>query len=142
MTNWLRVLLVEDDIGLLKLYELILSHADFDVKQATSGNHALDVLQDFAPDIIVSDLMMPGMDGVELCQQIRKSSQWQDIPFLVLTASNDKTLLREILESGATRIVNKPIRPVTLAQIVREVAGTGGHAASNGSGSMKEAANF
>jgi len=142
MTNWLRVLLVEDDIGLLKLYELILSHADFDVKQATSGNHALDVLQDFDPDIIVSDLMMPDMDGVELCQQIRKSSQWRDIPFLVLTASNDKTLIREILESGATRIISKPIRPVTLAQIVREVAGMTGRHGASGGGSMKEAANF
>jgi CheY-like chemotaxis protein len=132
------ILLVEDDIGLLKLYELILAHAGFAVETATSGRRALEVLQGVQPEVIISDLMMPDMDGAELCQTIKANSQWSAIPFMVLTASNDKIRLQHILDCGATRIINKPIRPATLADIVREaVIGSTGNA-----NSMREAANF
>jgi CheY-like chemotaxis protein len=132
------ILLVEDDVGLLKLYELILAHAGFAVETATSGKRALEILEGFQPEVIISDLMMPDMDGAELCQTIKANSQWVAIPFMVLTASNDKIRLQHILDCGAVRIINKPIRPTTLADIVRDaVAGGTGDASS-----MQEAANF
>lgn len=133
------VLLVEDDIGLLKLYELILDHAGFAVESALSGNHALAILEDSQPEAIISDLMMPDMDGVELCQRVKANSQWASIPFVVLTASTDQKRLQQILESGATRIIHKPIRPAALADIVRT---TVANSKSPDRGSLQEAANF
>lgn len=132
------ILLVEDDIGLLKLYELILANAGFAVETATSGNRALEVLNSLRPEVIISDLMMPDMDGAELCQRIKANSQWASIPFFVLTASHDRGRLQHVLDCGAARIINKPIRPAALADIVRmAVTGDAGNASS-----LPEAANF
>lgn len=132
------ILLVEDDVGLLKLYELILANAGFAVETATSGNRALEVLNGLRPEVIISDLMMPDMDGAELCERIKANSQWASIPFFVLTASHDRGRLQHVLDCGAARIINKPIRPTALADIVRmAVAGDTGNASS-----LPEAANF
>jgi CheY-like chemotaxis protein len=138
MSHGQPILLVEDDIGLLKLYELILAHAGFAVETATSGKQALEVLEGLQPRVIISDLMMPDMDGTELCQRIKANNQWTSIPFIVLTASNDQKRLQRILDCGAARIINKPIRPATLADIVQNAVTEG----AGNNGSMREVANF
>lgn len=142
MSDKQPVLLVEDDIGLLQLYELILGHAGFAVATATSGSHALEILEGLQPEVIISDLMMPDMDGAELCQRIKANTEWASIPFMVLTASSDQKRLQNVLECGASRIISKPIRPTMLADIVRDAVGNGNGGLSQDRGSWREAANF
>src|SRR5262245_22614694 len=88
-----RILIVEDDANLLDGIRTILELDHYTVLTADNGLHALQVLrtQPALPELIVSDIMMPQMDGIELLQQVRKESRWVAIPFIFLTAKGEKS---------------------------------------------------
>ena len=110
-----RVLLVEDDPRLAELVTEYLSGYEFTVELATRGDVALDSFKDGKPDIVVLDLMLPGMDGMVVCRQIRDIS---DVPILILTAREDTYDEVSGLEQGADDFVNKPVQPrVLLARL-------------------------
>jgi two-component system OmpR family response regulator len=110
-----RVLLVEDDPRLAELVTEYLSGYEFTVELATRGDHALDSFKESKPDIVVLDLMLPGMDGMVVCRQIRDIS---DVPILILTAREDTYDEVSGLEQGADDFVNKPVQPrVLLARL-------------------------
>jgi two-component system OmpR family response regulator len=110
-----RVLLVEDDPRLAELVTEYLSGYEFTVELATRGDAALAHFQAFLPDIVVLDLMLPGMDGMVVCRQIRDVS---DVPILILTAREDTYDEVSGLEQGADDFVNKPVQPrVLLARL-------------------------
>lgn len=90
-----KVLLVDDDVLLIRLFEYNLTKAGFEVKSANNGFQALDAIKAFQPDIIVSDIMMPDMDGFELRKNILKEPELKSIPFVFLTAKGDE---QDILE--------------------------------------------
>lgn len=90
-----NILLLDDDSKLLKLFEYNLSRAGFNVKTATNGEEALELLKTYIPDIIISDIMMPVMDGYRFRQEILKEPRLKVIPFVFLTAKGDET---DILE--------------------------------------------
>jgi two-component system OmpR family response regulator len=110
-----RVLLVEDDPRLAELVTEYLSSYEFSVDLATRGDTALASFKSAAPDIVVLDLMLPGMDGMVVCRQIRSIS---DVPILILTAREDTYDEVSGLEQGADDFVNKPVQPrVLLARL-------------------------
>ena len=110
-----RVLLVEDDPRLAELVTEYLSNYEFAVEQVMRGDQALARFQAFAPDIVVLDLMLPGMDGMVVCRQIREISA---VPILILTAREDSYDEVSGLEQGADDFVNKPVQPrVLLARL-------------------------
>ncbi len=90
-----KVLLVEDDLLLIKLFEYNLAKAGFEVKTANNGIEGLQAARDFQPDIIVSDIMMPEMDGFEFRKNLLNDNQLKSIPFVFLTAKGDE---QDILE--------------------------------------------
>jgi two-component system OmpR family response regulator len=110
-----RVLLVEDDPRLAELVTEYLSGYEFAVDLVTRGDVALEHFKAASPDIVVLDLMLPGLDGMVVCRQIRDVS---DVPILILTAREDTYDEVSGLEQGADDFVNKPVQPrVLLARL-------------------------
>ncbi|MCG2585553.1 response regulator transcription factor [Massilia sp. TS11] len=110
-----RVMLVEDDARLASLVSEYLSAYEFKVDVVARGDEAMAQFQTNPPDVVVLDLMLPGLDGMVVCRQIRAQS---NVPILILTAREDSYDEVSGLEQGADDFVNKPIQPrVLLARL-------------------------
>ncbi len=110
-----RVMLVEDDARLAELVTEYLSGYEFEVSLVARGDQALARFDDIAPDVVVLDLMLPGLDGMVVCSQLRAVSA---VPILILTAREDSYDEVSGLEQGADDFLNKPVQPrVLLARL-------------------------
>ena len=110
-----RVLLVEDDERLASLVTEYLAAYEFSVAVVARGDEALDAFRRLAPDVVVLDLMLPGLDGMVVSRQMREQS---DVPILILTAREDSYDEVSLLEQGADDFINKPVQPrVLLARL-------------------------
>ncbi|TFW27316.1 response regulator transcription factor [Massilia horti] len=110
-----RVMLVEDDARLAELVTEYLSGYEFAVDLVTRGDEAVERFKAGTPDIVVLDLMLPGLDGMVVCRRIRELSE---VPILILTAREDSYDEVSGLEQGADDFVNKPVQPrVLLARL-------------------------
>lgn len=118
MTNNKPLLLVVDDIpDNLKLLRGLLAKS-YRLTFATSGAEALQRVKSTQPNLILLDLMMPEMDGIEVCQQLKNSSETANIPVIFLTVNHEVTRLVEAFETGASDYVTKPFQtPELLARI-------------------------
>lgn len=105
-----EVLLIEDDLALGGLISELLQLSDFNVHWLVDGLKALGYLQKNMPDIIISDLMMPFMDGEELFVNIRKNSKFNTIPFIMITANMDDAVKFRQLENGVNDYIMKPFK--------------------------------
>jgi len=113
-----RVLVVDDDAKTVELVKLYLKRDGYKVLTAYDGVEALRLARESHPDIIVLDLMLPGMDGLEVCRTLREES---DIPIIMLTAKSTDQDKITGLASGADDYVTKPFSPRELAARVRAV---------------------
>jgi two-component system, OmpR family, response regulator len=110
-----KLMLVEDDERLSSLIAEYLAANEFEVHVVARGDQALAHFHAFAPDVVVLDLMLPGLPGNDVCRQLRAVSQ---VPVLVLTARDDSYDQVALLEYGADDFVNKPVQPrVLLARL-------------------------
>lgn len=104
-----RILVVDDEIGALTLIGIMLERGGFGVVKAKDANVALEVLDKETPDLIILDVMMPGMDGIELCRVIRNRDETQNVPVLILSARGDAESVMRGMDAGATDYLPKPI---------------------------------
>ena len=111
-----RILVVDDDLALAEMIGIVLGSEGFDVATCSDGVQALDVFHQENPDLILLDVMLPGMDGIEICTRIRKES---DVPIVMLTARTDTADVVAGLEAGADDYVPKPFKPKELVARVR-----------------------
>jgi DNA-binding response OmpR family regulator len=110
-----RVLVVEDDIDIADVLRRSLRNEGYEVKTSADGAEALDVAAGFVPDLVVLDLGLPGMDGVEVCRRLRSDG---DVPILMLTARTETEDRVTGLDSGADDYLTKPFeRQELLARI-------------------------
>lgn len=100
-----KVLIVEDEAKIARFVELELKHEGYNVAVARDGREGLDLFYDFAPNIILLDLMLPQLSGIEVCRRIRKDS---DVPIIMLTAKGEVMDKVMGLDSGADDYVTKP----------------------------------
>ena len=117
------VLVVEDDAPLRRMISLFLRAAGYRVCAAEDGPTGLALARDERPDLVLLDLMMPGLDGWEVLRRIKGDALTAAIPVLVLTASVEAPLTEQALRLGATRFLAKPIDSRVLVEIVDEVLG-------------------
>ncbi len=103
------VLAVDDERGALTLLTIMLERGGYDVHQAQDGYRALHMLDDFSPELFILDVMMPGMDGIELCREIRARRQHQHTPIVMLSARGDPASVQAALDAGATDYLQKPV---------------------------------
>jgi signal transduction histidine kinase len=111
-----KVLVVEDDIHLLEGIRDILELDGYDVLAAENGVSGIETLrtQNFPPDLIVSDIMMPKMDGIQFFKEVRKEDRWLGIPFIFLTAKGERQDVHKGMKLGVDDYVIKPYDPADL----------------------------
>ena len=114
-----RVMVVDDDVTVREVVVTYLRAAGYDVGEAADGEAALDGLRDRRPDLVVLDLMLPGIDGLEVCRRIR--AKGDDVPVIMLTALGSETDRVVGLERGADDYVTKPFSPRELVLRVESV---------------------
>ena len=115
------VLVVDDEIGALTLIGIMLERGGFSVLKAKDGKSALNVLDENQPNLIILDVMMPGMSGIELCQRIRERPETETTPVLILSARNDADSIMSGMEAGANDYLPKPILHHDLVTKVRNM---------------------
>lgn len=116
-----EVLLIEDDIALGGSISELLRLGNFSVNWQTDGIKALNYLLNHTPDIIISDLMMPNMDGEELYINIRKKSKLNAVPFIIITANMDDEVKYRQLENGVNDYIMKPFKTKELILKIRNL---------------------
>ncbi len=103
------ILIVDDDPGTLTLVSVMLERGGFNVYKAKDAFEALDLLESITPELFVVDVMMPGMDGIELCARIRERPETHHTPVIMLTAHGNPELSQSAEAAGANAYLTKPI---------------------------------
>jgi DNA-binding response OmpR family regulator len=116
-----RVLIVDDDPDIQRLVSYNLSQAGFQVLSASSGRTALDSVQKQPPDLIILDIMMPDVDGMEVCRTLRQRENSRRIPIIMLTARGEEVDRVVGFELGADDYVSKPFSPRELVLRVKSI---------------------
>jgi len=117
-----KILYVEDEPDIRDIATLVLENVgDFDVCAVEGGQLALDMIDEFQPDMVLLDAMMPGMDGPTTFVEIRKKKGFENIPIAFLTAKLMDSDIATFLDLGAIGVIAKPFDPMTLSDQVREL---------------------
>jgi len=102
------VLIVDDEPNIIISIEFLLRQAGYTTQVAHSGEDALRILQQEPPDLVVLDIMLPGMDGFEVCQWIREHSEWNHVKIMMLTAKGRDAEISKGFALGADAYITKP----------------------------------
>jgi CheY-like chemotaxis protein len=113
------ILVVEDDQISLKFIESMLEQAGYRIQTAQNGLLCLDKVAEVLPDLIIMDVVMPSMDGIEACKQLKANGDFRQIPVIFVTGNTDDQTLEAAFDAGASDYVRKPVRQVELLMRVR-----------------------
>jgi len=116
-----RILIADDDDGLRHLLRLVLSREGFEVIEAVDGSEALARVYDSDPSLLLLDVMMPGVDGFDVCRKLRSDQRTHRLPIVFVSAIDDIKQRNEALKLGADDCIKKPIGPRELVSRVRGV---------------------
>lgn len=117
-----KILYVEDEPDIQTIARLALEEiGGFDMQICTTGGEAMEVAEEYGPDLIILDVMMPGMDGPTTLAELRKKPALRDVPALFMTAKVQPQELEQLRAQGAEEVIAKPFDPMTLADAVREI---------------------
>src|SRR5579872_7163965 len=105
MNEHRRILVVDDESQITRVLRTSLSSQGYDVRVANDGETALEIMKDWTPDLVITDLSMPNMDGLQLCRQLRLVSK---IPIIVLSVKGEEKTKVRALDAGADDYVTKP----------------------------------
>jgi two-component system, sensor histidine kinase and response regulator len=108
------ILIVDDEPDNFDVIQSLLSRETYTLHYAVSGKHAIASLEKFNPDVILLDVMMPEMNGIEVCKQIKSMSEWQAVPIVMVTALSSKEDLAKCLAAGADDFISKPVSSLEL----------------------------
>jgi two-component system phosphate regulon response regulator PhoB len=120
-----RILLVEDDRALVELIRFNLDKAGYGVRQTASGDEALLLVRESAPDLVLLDWMIEGTSGIEVCRRLRRMAETKNIPIIMMTARGEETDRIRGLDTGADDYITKPFSPkemlARVAAVLRRV---------------------
>jgi diguanylate cyclase (GGDEF)-like protein len=115
------ILVVDDEPDNFDVIETLLSDQDYHLYYAASGQDAIASIDSLQPDLILLDVMMPGMDGIEVCQRLKAMPKWKPVPIIIVTALTEKKDLARCLMAGADDFLSKPINSLELRARVRSM---------------------
>jgi len=118
-----KILLVDDVDLFLELERSYLEGCGYDLVTASSGEETLKRLEKIAPDVLLLDFYMPGMDGDEVCRTIRNDPRWQKLPILMVTAAGKPEEVQRCLQSGCDDYITKPVNKEELREKVKRLLG-------------------
>ena len=105
------VLMIDDDIEIRHMLGMLLDFEGWETLEASDGIEGLQVLEQSLPDVIVLDVMMPRMDGIQFCRELRKREETAKIPVIILSGKTTADAIAEGMEAGATLYLTKPTSP-------------------------------
>ena len=117
-----KILVVDDDPEIVEILKYNLSNSDFEVKVAYNGIQAVKKSKKFKPDIILMDVMMPEMNGIEACTEIRNIDNLKNIQIIFLSARGEDYTQIAAFDAGADDYINKPIKPKILLKKITNIA--------------------
>lgn len=118
-----RILVVDDDRNVLFLISEMLSRENYEIIQASDGLTALNQVRKLLPDLAVLDVMMPGLDGFELCRRIKNDPLTMDIKVIMVTAKTSGKDIETGLSAGADHYITKPFKIAELTDKIKELIG-------------------
>ena len=122
-----KVLVVDDEAFIRKMIEVRLKDAGFSVVEAQNGHEALEKVLSEKPSVIIMDVMMPGMDGFQVCEIIRGTPEISDTPILMLTARGQMIDMERAMALGVREYITKPFSPRKLTEKVIDMLGAVRH---------------
>ena len=126
----IKLLVIDDDTAVTDLLSLLLKSHGFDITATSSSTDGLNLIRENHPDLIVLDLMMPEMDGWQVCKAVREFSQ---VPIIILSALNDPSMIASVLDAGADDYLTKPTPSRVLVAHINRLVHRTGSVPSNGS---------
>ena len=111
----MRVLLIDDEQFYFKLIRKSLKESEYEIEYAQSGNEGLAKIQGFNPEMLIVDLKLPGMDGFQILERLRRDTKFSHIPVIVITAQDELSDKLKAFELGADDYLVKPFQPEELA---------------------------
>ncbi len=118
-----RVLIIDDNASNIQIVGTLLKNEGYQIYVANNGLQAINIVEEILPDLILLDIMMPGMDGIETSKRIKKNSQTREVPIIFITAKSDVQDVVRGFESGGSDYITKPFQaPVLLARVRTHVA--------------------
>jgi len=121
MSTQKHILLVDDEPDILEFLSYNFRKREFVVSTAGNGLEGIRKAEQDKPEIIISDILMPEMNGIEMCREMRKRSYLQDVPFIFLTAVKDDSRVMSAMMAGANQYASKPIRFEYLLSMVNQL---------------------
>jgi CheY-like chemotaxis protein len=116
-----RVLVVEDDPETRHFYLGVLAAAGFRTDEAHNGFQALAKATEAPPDLVLTDIAVPGLDGIELCRRLRAHPRTRSVPVLAVTGYDDRRYPDRVMNAGANRVLLKPLDPAVLIAEARQL---------------------
>jgi len=118
------VLVVDDEVNIVKSLEYVMNAAGFDVATAYDGERALAMVAEIVPDLVILDVMMPKVDGFEVCEKIRANPLWESVIIVMLTAKGRDSEREKGLSLGANDYLTKPFSTHDIVKRVQELLST------------------
>ena len=118
-----KILIVDDEDNLRRLVSATLSGGEYEVVQARDGNEALAVAKRERPALVLLDIQMPGLDGVEVCRQIKAEPSLKGTMVVMLTAQSREEVRRNATAAGADAFLTKPFSPLQVLELVERRVG-------------------
>ena len=115
------ILVVDDDSSTLRLLGYMLERGGFQVKMAGDGEDGLAIAFQESPDLVILDVMMPGLNGYQVCERLRADPRTAHVPIIILTARSQRIDQQTALEAGADLYMSKPVTPDELVEKVNEL---------------------
>jgi len=119
-----KVLIVDDEPSMVSILKRYVSNAGYEFDSASNGQEALDKIKENQPDLVLLDLVMPGLNGFETCRRIREAEKTKKLPVLIVTALRSQSDSAAAAESGANEFIVKPIDSAELVKRLRHHLGS------------------
>ncbi|MFZ7116266.1 MAG: response regulator [Bacteroidota bacterium] len=117
----IKILVVDDEPDIVEILKYNLEKEKFTVFKAYSGEECITSAIANNPDMIILDIRMPGMTGIEACRSLRENEKFAETPILFLTADSDEYTTMNAFDAGGSHFITKPIKPSILVSIIKEL---------------------
>jgi len=119
MANSENILIIDDDPSTTRLLEVLLRREGYNIQSENLSRNAVQTSKNFAPNLIILDLMMPGVDGMTICRDMKHDPDLVDVPIIMFSAVNQPEVKNEAKEAGINEYITKPIHPNELKTRIR-----------------------
>lgn len=116
-----KILIVDDEPGVVEIVRVNLEWEGYDICEAFDGQEGWDIVRSEKPDLVILDIMMPKMSGLELLERIKADPHISDMPVIILTVRAKDEDVIQGLEQGAVKYLTKPFDPLNLVRVVRKI---------------------